>query len=431
MALITLRGYFFDETGAGVGGIEVNAYAKKADGTWAATASASVTSASGSGMWEIINLDTALATETGIFSLRFRNVSTGQIRRQEGNQRAMFEQIIGPSGTAPLANQSVTSSLLLDNAVTDAKIGSRTITDTVAPTSDSAVLTTLLSNIGNIIKGITGKASWRTAPAITLEATNTHVNDTNNPHSVTATQVGALVNTLGVTSARMGTLAARPTASSAGNGAIYFSTDDLIIYRSNGTTWSMVATGSWNSLANKPDVPAVTWSGMRANSITALPTIIGDTFDFVAGSGISLSMNTNGTLTITNTSGSSGAIDNTGASKLVGASGSTTVTTTYADIVSYTGLPAGTYLFWTTLIGQIDVTGNSIIVLGNAGGSDVIPTAGYATGVDPNLGFTVTHFWLSTVGASSTLKVRAKKAAATGSMSITNNWSTFGYVRIA
>ena len=58
--------------------------------------------------------------------------------------------------------------------VTDVMIGDRTITDTTVPSVDTGPLTTLLSNLGNMIKQITGKASWLTSPAITLEALNIH-----------------------------------------------------------------------------------------------------------------------------------------------------------------------------------------------------------------------------------------------------------------
>jgi hypothetical protein len=86
----------------------------------------------------------------------------------------------GAAGDAP----TLGTSALQDNAITDAKVGNRTVTDTTAPSSDTGNLTTLFSNIGNMIKGITGKTNWRTAPAITLEATNTKF-DTTNGHKHT------------------------------------------------------------------------------------------------------------------------------------------------------------------------------------------------------------------------------------------------------
>jgi hypothetical protein len=59
-----------------------------------------------------------------------------------------------------------------DDSVTDAKIGNRTISDTAEPADDTAQLGVLLSNLANMIKQITGKNSWRTAPATALETLN-------------------------------------------------------------------------------------------------------------------------------------------------------------------------------------------------------------------------------------------------------------------
>lgn len=70
---------------------------------------------------------------------------------------------------------SVTAAKLANNAATDAKIGNRTITDTAEPTGNTGTLTNLLSWLGNMIKTITGKASWRTAPAINLETAKTEI----------------------------------------------------------------------------------------------------------------------------------------------------------------------------------------------------------------------------------------------------------------
>ncbi|MBP2655901.1 MAG: hypothetical protein H6Q73_3470, partial [Firmicutes bacterium] len=55
-----------------------------------------------------------------------------------------------------------------DSSVTDAKIGNREIDDTVEAASGAGVLTNLLSKIGNMIKSITGKSSWYTAPDVSL-----------------------------------------------------------------------------------------------------------------------------------------------------------------------------------------------------------------------------------------------------------------------
>jgi hypothetical protein len=77
-----------------------------------------------------------------------------------------------------------------DGSVTDAKIGTRTISDTTAPSGNTGLIATLLSWLAYMIKAITGKSNWRTAPATTLEAAAAHIARTDNPHNVTKSQVG-------------------------------------------------------------------------------------------------------------------------------------------------------------------------------------------------------------------------------------------------
>ena len=62
-----------------------------------------------------------------------------------------------------------------DNEITDAMIGERTIDDTVAmPSVNNLMLGAVLSIFAALIKAITGKADWKTLPAISLEALNLH-----------------------------------------------------------------------------------------------------------------------------------------------------------------------------------------------------------------------------------------------------------------
>lgn len=85
-------------------------------------------------------------------------------------------------------------------SASDVVIGNRTIADTTAPTGDTGTITTLLGWLSNMIKAITGKSSWRTAPATTLEAANTHMNNSDLHTSVAehtklaGIQAGAEVN---------------------------------------------------------------------------------------------------------------------------------------------------------------------------------------------------------------------------------------------
>lgn len=97
---------------------------------------------------------------------------------------------LDPSGlvTVSILQQHKTASILdhPDNSVTDAKIGNRTITDTVTATTGAGTLTNLLSKLGNMIKQITGKSTWYTAPATTLEAANTHITASSSAHAASA-----------------------------------------------------------------------------------------------------------------------------------------------------------------------------------------------------------------------------------------------------
>ncbi|MBM7866015.1 hypothetical protein GTO89_06320 [Heliobacterium gestii] len=77
--------------------------------------------------------------------------------------------------------------------VTDEQIGVRVISDTVAPTSNNGTLSTLFGGLANMIKQITGKSSWRTAPATTLETVKGHMDATANVHGATS---AATANTI-------------------------------------------------------------------------------------------------------------------------------------------------------------------------------------------------------------------------------------------
>ncbi len=85
-----------------------------------------------------------------------------------------------------LTNDSIalgTTSLAFAKILPDES--ARTIVDTEAPTGNTATPTKLWSWLANMIKSITGKSNWRTAPAITLEDTYSHVTSTS-AHSATA-----------------------------------------------------------------------------------------------------------------------------------------------------------------------------------------------------------------------------------------------------
>jgi microcystin-dependent protein len=56
-----------------------------------------------------------------------------------------------------------------DKSVIDVKIGERTISDGTVPSGNSGLLTSLLGGLAYMVKMITGKSDWRTAPALNLE----------------------------------------------------------------------------------------------------------------------------------------------------------------------------------------------------------------------------------------------------------------------
>ncbi|OBZ08039.1 phage tail protein [Bacillus sp. FJAT-26390] len=87
-----------------------------------------------------------------------------------------------PASLLPALTGDVTSSAgsaattIAANVVSDSKIGNRTATDSVTP-SLTGSLTALLSSLFTLIKGITGKPSVLSAPAITLEAAKTSIDE--------------------------------------------------------------------------------------------------------------------------------------------------------------------------------------------------------------------------------------------------------------
>ena len=77
------------------------------------------------------------------------------------------------------------------NSATDIVIGTRTISDANAPTGDSGTITTLFGWIAYMIKAITGKANWRTAPSRNLEDLHQHIGSGGSSHAAaTASTAG-------------------------------------------------------------------------------------------------------------------------------------------------------------------------------------------------------------------------------------------------
>jgi hypothetical protein len=88
----------------------------------------------------------------------------------------------GTAGNGP----KLTSAAFEAGAVTDTAIGNRTIDDTVTAAAGADTPTRLWSKLAYMIKAITGKANWYTAPATTLEAAANHANATTGVHGATS-----------------------------------------------------------------------------------------------------------------------------------------------------------------------------------------------------------------------------------------------------
>ncbi|REK64398.1 MAG: hypothetical protein C6P35_12965 [Cohnella sp.] len=114
---------------------------------------------------------------------------------KEGSSNGKKQWRLSNTGPITLGTTALTFELVAGaDSATDAVIGNRTITDTTAPAGDSGTLTSLFGWLGYMIKAITGKSSWRTAPATTLEAAKAHMDATAGVHGATsAATAGAIM----------------------------------------------------------------------------------------------------------------------------------------------------------------------------------------------------------------------------------------------
>lgn len=85
----------------------------------------------------------------------------------------------GPGGNLNLAAQQLADLTEYLKGKTD---GNHTITDANAPGGNTGTIDTILGWLANMIKQITGKSNWITAPATSLQAAADHINSTSNPH---------------------------------------------------------------------------------------------------------------------------------------------------------------------------------------------------------------------------------------------------------
>jgi len=119
--------------------------------------------------------------------------ATPQSEFDDHRSAGVLDHPDGSVTTAKLADGAVTSGKMAAGAATDAAIGTRTINDASAPNTDTGSPTNLWSWLAYMIKAITGKSSWRTTPATTLEAAKSHMDATTGVHGATS---AATPNTL-------------------------------------------------------------------------------------------------------------------------------------------------------------------------------------------------------------------------------------------
>ena len=110
------------------------------------------------------------------------------IRNDFDNAFAMFD----PQKTLTTGEPGgISEENIRPGAATDDVIGERTVSQTTAPSGNTGKLTPLLSGIVNRIRAIMGTSNWYSNPPTTLQAAKAHIEDKNNPHGVTAEQIGA------------------------------------------------------------------------------------------------------------------------------------------------------------------------------------------------------------------------------------------------
>jgi hypothetical protein len=264
MATFTLSDYVFNDLGQPVGQIQVRAYALNEDGSYGTVILAESSTSSVTGRWDLPNLDTTL-TPTGIFAIQIKNTSTGQTRWRMGDIRLQVGFLTGKNGEAPLDDETVVARVIGPGAVTDVKIGNRTVSDTIAtPITSVGPLTQILSFFSKKIKDLQGTANWTSAVPISLEALRLHTLNVANPHATTAQQVVALQNMSDTKRVYAGTEANLSTASGSTIGDLYLSTDTRTIFRKTGTTtWTTLVTGNYENLINKPSPTATAYNSDR------------------------------------------------------------------------------------------------------------------------------------------------------------------------
>jgi hypothetical protein len=151
-------------------------------------------SQSGTGYWEVTVDTSMLPSETGRYDIELYDPSTGARRWVRSALRFQVIELFGPDGEAPVPDQAVTTRKIRDNAVTDEKIGNRTVDDTISTAYlNTGSLTTLLSWIVKRLKEVMGTSTWRDSVPISLQALRQHAtrHASGGPDAITPDMIGA------------------------------------------------------------------------------------------------------------------------------------------------------------------------------------------------------------------------------------------------
>lgn len=192
MTVLKFSGYTYRE-GNPIGGVRVRAYPVLANGSLG-TGYVESSSQSGTGYWELDVDTTVLPSETGRYDIELYDPLTDTRRWVRSALRFQVIDLFGPDGVAPVPDQSVVERKIRDGAVSDAKLGNRTVDDaTGAAYGDTGTLTQLLSWFAKRIREILGTTSWRDGVPISLSALAAHANRhrAGGPDPITPESIGA------------------------------------------------------------------------------------------------------------------------------------------------------------------------------------------------------------------------------------------------
>jgi hypothetical protein len=192
MGVLRWSGYTYRE-GSPIGGVRVRAYPVLSGGGLG-TGFVETSSQSGTGYWELEVNTEALPSETGRYDIELYDPVTGARRWVRSGLRFQVIDLFGPSGVAPVPDQSVVEAKIRDGAVTDAKIGTRTLDDaTSVAYANTGTLGQALSWLAKRIKEILGTASWRDGVPISLAALVRHASRhrAGGPDPITPDSIGA------------------------------------------------------------------------------------------------------------------------------------------------------------------------------------------------------------------------------------------------